>query len=175
MLSPPTPAEQTENARAAVTADMQQILEDTERDVGAELDRLEAAKRWALAEMDRSTERAKKDIDAGKDSEEVMRRLEAELAATMAKAGDPEFDPRTSTSVTASEQSPAVPAAVPTPPIPSAAPPSTAAHEAESAAPVVEVRAPVPSATSACACSHSRGEGRLAAWLLVLALARRRI
>jgi hypothetical protein len=94
MIAPPMTAEEVEQARAKMSSEAQQIYDDTERAVKAEIGRLDAAQTWAEGEMDRITAAALKDLDDGKDPDAVQKQLDEDLKATIAKASDPAFDPR---------------------------------------------------------------------------------
>lgn len=194
MLAAPPAVDDTENARAAITQKAEQIVADTKREVDSELDRMEAAKDWALAEMDLATARAKKDLDEGKDPDEVQQRLEAELTAAIAKANDPGFDPRTDAPAPSAAPGPiaepaarkdvAPPAEVAKPTTelrdPAAAPPAEATPPRDPApAPPAEAKPEASADASACACRPGRSDSVrplafLSALLLGVSLLQRR-
>lgn len=172
LFAVPPPVEPTERARAEVTEHAERIYEDTKRDVDAEVARLDAAKAWAVAEMDRVTAEAIRRLDGGGDPDAVEQWTQQALAAVIERASAPGFDPRPPAAARpiAAEAPPATP-----PPAtprevapPSAVPPDVA----PSSAVVTQPSAP---AEHGCAVAHrSPGLAIVGALPWILAVWRRR-
>lgn len=172
-VGPPS-VEPTERARAEVTEHAERIYEDTKRDVDAEVARLDAAKAWAVAEMDRVTAEAIRRLDRGGDPDAVERWTQQELAAVIERASAPGFDPRPAAApppIAAEAPSATPPLATPPSAIPASAIPASAIppEVAPSSAAVT------PPAEHGCAVAHrSPGLAIVGAMPWILAVWRRR-
>lgn len=170
-LGPPA-VEPTERARAEVNERALEIYEDTKRDVDAEVARLDAAKVWAIAEMDRVTAEAIRRLEAGGDPDAVERWTTQEIAAVVERASAPGFDPRPApTPARPVERAAASIAAAPiiTPPI---AAPARPADVAPTVSPPV---APPVNEEHGCALGHGARGDAIAGWMpWILAVWRRR-
>ncbi|MFO0635874.1 MAG: hypothetical protein U0168_23795 [Nannocystaceae bacterium] len=181
MIEAPPDPQAVERARAQVGAEAERIYDDTKRKVDGEIARMDAAQVWAEHEMDRLTAKALADLEAGRDPDAVERTLQSDLAATIARAQDPSFDPRRLPPLPdiAATAVPAAPAAPPrTEPV-AAAPVPAVATRAPAAAPVpAPAAAPAPAGTAppaptACAC-RSDGFAPSLGGIVLAVLARRR-
>lgn len=180
MLDAPPP-DTTERDRAVVTEHAERIYDETKRDVDAEIDRLDAAKQWGIAEMDRVTDEALRRLRTGGDPDEVERWMQAELAATIERASAPGFDPRPTT-VAAPRPSTPPPSTRPSPPAAPSVPvvaevsPPAPSSPAE-APPSVVAEAPartVADASRGCGCTTSEARWWWAPWCVVFVSRRRR-
>jgi hypothetical protein len=177
MFAGPPAVEPTERARAEVTERAERIYDGAERAAEAEIARLEAAKAWAIAEMDRVTAEAIRRLDAGGDPDVVERWTKEALAAVVERASAPDFDPRPPptpprpTSIAPRVATPVAAGtiAAPSPELPPAAPPRVADPEA----PTVEVPTVEGPTVEAQGCAvgaeSSRGRAPIgwAPWILV--------
>jgi hypothetical protein len=168
MFAGPPAVEPTERTRAAVTERAERIYDGAERAAEAEIARLDAAKAWAIAEMDRVTDEAIRRLDAGGDPDAVERWTKEAIAGVVERASAPDFDPRPPpTPPRPAAIAPPVartpvaagPIAAPSPERPPAAPPSVGEPEA----PEVEAQG--------CALAAESPRGRApsggAPWILV--------
>ncbi|MBL8947078.1 MAG: hypothetical protein JNK45_28150 [Myxococcales bacterium] len=175
-LGPPA-VEPTERARAEVNERALEIYEDTKRDVDAEVARLDAAKVWAIAEMDRVTAEAIRRLDAGGDPEVVERWTTQEIAAVVERASAPGFDPRpvpTPSRPVEHAAAPIVPTPIAAAPIeaPSIAPPAGSADVAPTTSPPVAASG---CEAHGCGLGHGSRDDAIAGWMpWILALWRRR-
>ena len=162
MIAPPMTAEEVEQARARVSSETQQIYTDAEKAVKAEIDRLDRAQKWAEGEMDRLSAAAVADVRDGKDPDAVRKQLDEDLQATIAKASEPGFDPRT-LAPKLEHETPTPPPAIPVPQTPTPAAVATPPPSHVEATPTA----------SACSCEEG-GRPSLAFLVIALANTRRR-
>ncbi|HWB78473.1 MAG TPA: hypothetical protein VG755_26085 [Nannocystaceae bacterium] len=170
MFAPP-PSADVEQDRARVTSEMQQIYTEAESAVDDEIERLDAAKKWAEGEMDRITAKALQDLEDGVDPDVVERQLPIDLEAVMKKAAAPGFDPRKLAPPKPAIAKPPTTELAPPKPSPVAAPAPIVATP--SVAPEVAADSPRPG----CGCRSQRAAHPAPALLvlcLALACARRR-